>query len=308
MARSNGNKSRSAGPGNAASGDTTGSAASGGSGSTNGDTGSANGIGGDGGLFSNEGGADGNDTERGEVHGGGRVGDSESSSEPTGGSTGSDRGNRAARRGRGRPSNAEREASLASGNVPVTEIPAPADLSHTRLGRKRKKGNNASSVAAVGLALGLAFDARRYMLGPGFEFWELSDAEKNDLAAKAVACLDALPAGKSNKVIQWILQQVETVTPFVALAGAGYSTLAWRMTMTKQLKAAQRGGPRATGNNGANVEPSSNGVSGDANAGGNAVQTGVNSGDPTGGNGSAAPGRPNGDVAQLFAPPPHITA
>jgi hypothetical protein len=146
------------------------------------------------------------------------------------------------------------------------------------------------------------------MLGPGFEFWELNDAEKKDLAEKAVACLDALPQGKSNKFIKFLLDQVETITPFVAFAMAGYSTVSWRMELTRQVKAATpNGGPRVTGDNG-QVGRDANGVSGDAHTGASGVQTPIDNGDPSGSNGSGIAAKPNGDVASLFAAPPHIGA
>jgi hypothetical protein len=146
------------------------------------------------------------------------------------------------------------------------------------------------------------------MLGPGYEFWELTDAEKNDLAVKAVACLDALPQGKSNKFIKFLLDQVETITPFVALAMAGYSTVAWRMEMTRQMKAATpKGGPRATGDNG-QAGRTASGVSGDAHTGASGVQAPTDNGDSTSGNGIGVAAKPNGDVASLFVAPPHIGA
>lgn len=311
MAKANGNKRGSARPGNAASGDTTGSGDSSSTGS-----GSAAGISADGGGVESQGGAVDNGTGNGEERSGdgaiiGAVGVGADGSAAGSPASGGDSNGTATSRGRGRP---RKSPELVEGNPVIGEIPVP-DISQGKLGRKRKP-SKVNTQAAVELGLDAIFSLQKYRLGTGFEFWELQAAEKKDLAEKTVKCLDALPDGQASAVIQWLAKQAEMYGPFFALAWAGYNVVAPRWIMTQQLQAAlaaerskANGGTGANGHGqGAGVQPNSASGTGAPNGAGHPVPGETAFGAEGSGNGSGPTTAAFGSAGSLFAPPPHLTS
>lgn len=298
------------------SGDTdtgSGSSGPGSSGSADSGTGSIDGLSGIGGAAHGENGNNGDSGNESQVHSRGSNVDGAHGAGSTGGDgnaagdTGNSGSGDGAARKRGRPRNPDRSPELVPGAVHIGDVKAPSDLSYAKLGRKKKTANKQSVVAGVGLGLDALFALQKYRLGPGFEFWELNDAEKNDLAQKFVACLDALPSGKANKAVAWMVEQIERYAPFGALAWAGYSAVGWRIEMTKTVQATRRSvaNDRNNSQQGDRNVASVNGAAHDTGAG---IQAEAGSGHSDGSTGVGPTGAAPGDVASLFAAPPHIRA
>lgn len=307
----NGKRTRSRSGGKPA-GDTAGASVSGDTSGSSGsaDSGFIDGLSGFSGTADSENGNDGDGGEQSQIHSGGSnldgadgVGSSGGSGDGTG--SGSDRGSSNGAGKRKRRTRAEIEEALAHG-VDDVKVRVPSDLSAAKLGRKKKGANKLATVQATGLTIGLGFTLAKYALGPGYEFWDLSDAEKDDLAAKTVAALEALPSSKSNKVLEWIVKQTEIAMPFIALGLAGYATVGPRITLTKQLKAAQARETKANASNTPKAHGTDTGVVGAIDGSGRAVQSEAPVSDPDSGNGIGVSSASFGSAAGLFTPPPHI--
>lgn len=285
-------------------------------GSSSGDSGSStdtdaspgriDGLSGIGGTVDGKDGNDGNDSAESEVHGGGSSVDStdgtgSASGDGSGGGTGSsDRGSSdGSGTKRKRRTRAEIEAALASG-IDDVKVHVPSDLSASKLGR-RGRVKKADTVAAVAHGLDFLFSLPKYSLGEGYEFWGLQEAEKQDLAEKATLCLERLPQGKVSVIAKFIDQYM----PFVAFAMAGYSTVAWRLELTKQTKAAREYASRTNGQSNGGVPAESNGT---VDATGPSIQDQAIGSNAGSGEGIGLTTAAFGSAASLFTPPPHIAS